>query len=295
MTRKPLAIAVAMIATLAVVTPASAQSLSLNTATKLAKKLGSTQVDSKRAVVRFHIYKGKRVSSRQINFPYDDRSRSNVYCQATIAVKLTGNTAKAQFVLPRAACQQIPEEVLAYESVTRSSARAVIARSAAIRASATAFTRSLKACRSLKVPHSRSDEAELLLNVGSLEALEGPIDAQLGNFVAGLAAAGANQSTLKAGAAAWADYLAVLRSLPSLPDPCKTLAQWEKDKYAADKAPVDFAALTALDKRGSADLVRIARAAKYMARTGAFPSTVVNFTPDGLIFREKIDVGVTGG
>ena len=84
-------------------------------------------------------------------------------------------------------------------------------------------------------------------------------------------------------------------ALPPLPDPCATLAQWEKDRYAADKAPVDFAALTALDKRGSGDLVRIARAAKYMARSGAFPSAVLNFTPDGLIFREKIDVGVTGG
>jgi hypothetical protein len=284
-----------MIATLAVVTPASAQTLSFNTATKLATKLGKTQMGTKRAVVVFHVYKGKRISARQITFPYDDRSRSNVFCQAKIAVKLTGNIARAAFVLPKPACMQIPEEVLRYEAVTRSSARAVIARNAAVRASAVAFTRSLKGCRTLRVPHSRSDEAELLLNVGSLEALEGPIDAQLGGFVAGLAAAGANQSTLKAGAAAWADYLAVLRSLPALPNPCRTLAQWEKDKYAADKAPVDFAALNALDKRGSADLVRIARAAKYMARSGAFPSTALNFTPDGLIFREKIDVAVTGG
>ncbi len=295
MTRKASAIAIGLIATLVVAAPASAQTLSFKTATSLAKKLGTTQVGTKRAVVRFHIYKGKRISARQIAFPYDDRSRSNVYCAATIVVTMTGKTTRAAFKLPRPSCLQIPGEVLRYEAVTRSTARAVIAQNAAVRASARAFTRSLRACRTLNVPRSRRDEAELLLNVGSLEALERPIDTQLGDFVTGLANAGANQSTLKAGAAAWADYVSVLRALPSLPDPCATLAQWEKDKYAADKAPVDFTALSALDKRGSADLVRITRAARYLARNGVFPSAVVNFTPDGLIFREKIDVGVTGG
>jgi hypothetical protein len=294
MTTKASAMAVALIATLVVAAPASAQTLSFKTATALAKKLGNTQLGTKRAVTRYHIYKGKRISSRQITFPYDDRSATNVFCKATIAVTQTGATTRAVFKVPPSACAQVPEEVLKFEAVTRSSARAVLARSAAVRASALAFTRSLRGCRSLNVPRARRDEAELLLNVGSLEALERPIDAQLGDFVAGLAAVGANQSTLKAAAVAWADYLAVLRALPALPDPCSTLAQWEKDKYAGDKAPVDFTALTALDKRGSADLVRITRAAKYMARSGAFPSAAVNFTPDGLIFRERIDVGITG-
>ena len=294
MTRKASAIAAAMIATLVVAAPASAQTLSFKTATKLAKQLGNEQLDSTRDVVRYHVFKGRRVSSKQITFPYDDRSRADVYCTATVVVTLRGRTARATFRTPEPACAKIPGEVLRFEAVTRRSARAVIARSAAVRASARAFTRSLRACRTLDVPRSRADEAELLLNVGSLEALQRPIDAQLGDFVAGLAAVGANQSTLKAGAAAWADYLAVLRALPPLPDPCATLQQWENDKYAADKAPVDFAALRALDRRGSTDLVRIARAARHMARMGAYPSAAVNFTPDGLIFREKIDVGITG-
>ena len=293
MTKKATAIAVALIAALVVAAPASAQTLSFKTATTLAKRLGNEQLGGSRDVVRYHIFKGRRVSSRQITFPYDDRSRTNVFCKSTIVVTLRGKTATARFTT-RATCARIPSEVLAFEAVTRRSARAVLARSAAVRDSARAFTRSLRACRTLDVPRSRADEAELLLNVGSLQALERPIDEQLGDFVAGLAAVGAERPTLKAGAAAWADYLAVLRALPPLPDPCETLARWERDRYAADKAPVDFAALRELDRRGSADLVRITRAARYMAARGAYPSAAVNFTPDGLIFREKIDIGITG-
>jgi hypothetical protein len=86
-----------------------------------------------------------------------------------------------------------------------------------------------------------------------------------------------------------------VRALPDVADPCTALKRWAKAGYAADSAPIDFAAYRALDRRAGVDQRVIARAAKTMAAAGAFPNAAVGFTPDGLLLQLAAKSGITGG
>jgi hypothetical protein len=102
-------------------------------------------------------------------------------------------------------------------------------------------------------------------------------------------------ATLANGALAWADYVATVRALPQVDDPCAALKRWERTGYAVDQTPIDFGTYRQLNRRAASDRRAINRAAALMAAAGAFPNAVIGFTPDGLLLQLGAQAGVTGG
>ena len=101
-----------------------------------------------------------------------------------------------------------------------------------------------------------------ILDIALVEALEGPNDTALGDFVTALGNVQTSNQRLAAGIGAWADWLAAIRSLPQISDPCATLQSWSQAGWAEDQTPIDMAAYRAIDQRTSADEKAIAAAAK---------------------------------
>jgi hypothetical protein len=293
------AVVIALIAALGFCGVASAATgpLKVKDARKLARKLAEKQVTG-RDVVSFHIVGGKRLSRNSVGFAYDDRTTVNIFCTAAIVVtQRVGSTktvVSAKFTGQR--CKPIPADVLATETATRNAVRALRGSTVATADSLKALEASVKRCRNLAVPRAQRAAASAILDIALVEALEGPNDSALGNFVAELGNVSTSNAALTAGIAGWADYLATVRSLPSIPDPCATLQSWAQAGWAADQSPIDMNAYRAANQRTAADTRAIERAAKYLAANGVFPRTVVQFTPEGLLLRlaPKLQ-GVTGG
>jgi hypothetical protein len=278
------------------VATADAKVLAYKDAKALAKRLAEKQLRG-RNVISYHLQRASRLSATKLSFPYDDRTRDHVFCTARIVVtSVTGSkktTIRARFT--RVSCAGIPTEVRTFEAITRRAQRELRANTAATVDAIDAVGRSSRRCRNVTVPRSRQDEAEALFDIALVEALERPNDAAIGSFVAALVDARASNPTLAAGADAWADYLATVRSLPEIDDPCALLKDWKSAGFAAADAPIDFAAYRALDRRAGRDTRVIERAASLMLRRGAFPNAAIGFTPDGLLLQEGARVGVTGG
>jgi hypothetical protein len=292
------AVAIALIAALGFTGSAAAQSksLSVTAAGKLARKLAAKQIRG-RDVVSFHIYAPARSGRNRVAFHYDDRTTANVFCTARILVtRRVGSTRtviRARF--RNARCKGIPADVLAVEAVTRNAVRAMRGTTVATADSLDALERSVKRCRKLDVPRARRSAVAAILDIALVQALEGPNDAALGDFVTALGDVDTTNATLTAGIAAWADYVAAIRSLPAIPDPCATLQKWAQAGWAADQSPIDLNAYKAIDTRTSADDRAITRAARLLARAGVFPRTVVQFTPQGLLLRLAPQLPITGG
>jgi hypothetical protein len=298
-TRGVPAIVIALIAALGFTGSASASTngLSVRTAGKLARKLAAKQVKG-RDIVSFHITSAQKLSRNSVGFAYDDRSTANVFCTATIVVTRSvgarKTTIRARFTGQR--CRGIPSDVLQVETVTRNAVRALRGTTQATADSLDALARSVKRCKNLDVPRSRRSAVSAILDVALVEALEGPNDAALGDFVTALGNVQTGNATLAAGIAGWADYLAAIRSLQPFPDPCATLQRWAQAGWAADQSPIDMAAYRASDKRTSDDQDAIDKTAAYLARSGVFPRTVQQFSPEGLLLRlEPTLPTITGG
>jgi hypothetical protein len=262
----------------------------------LAKRLAQKQVRG-RDVVSFHLQQASRVGATKLVFPYDDRTKDDVFCTALVVVKSTTTgritTVKARFT--KVLCNGIPSDVLRFEALTRRAQRDLRTNTAATIDALDAVRRSQRSCRNVTVPKSRADEAKALFDIALVEALEGPNDAAVGNFVGSLVDAGVSNKTLAAGAAAWADYLATVRSLPAVPNPCRLVKDWKSAGFASAAAPIDFAAYRALDRRAGTDSRTIEKAASLMLRRGAFPNAAVGFTTDGLLLQVGAKLGITGG
>jgi hypothetical protein len=278
------------------VATAQAKGLSYGTAKELAKRLAQKQVRG-RNVVSFHLRKPKRVSATRFAFPYDDRTASSVYCTSVLIVSASTSgrttTIEAHFTGQR--CAGVPFAVRGFEALVRHAQRDLRTNTAATVDALDAVKRSSRRCRNVTVPRARAASAQSLFDIALVQALERPNDAAIGNFVTGLLRVQAATGTLAAGATAWADYLATVRALPDVADPCTALKRWANAGYAAGSAPIDFAAYRALDRRAGVDQRVIARAAKTMAAAGAFPNAAVGFTPDGLLLQLAAKSGITGG
>ena len=292
------AIAIALIAALGFCGAASAQTstLKISAAKKLARSLAAKQVRG-RDVISFHILKAKRSGRNKVAFAYDDRTANNVYCTAVIVVtrKVAGNriTTSARFRGQR--CKGIPSDVLAVETATRNAVRGLRSTTTETSQSLDALESSLRSCKKLKVPSSRRTAAAAIVDIATVEALVAPNDGALNDFVTALGNIQTSRSVLTAGIAAWSDELAAIHSLPSISDPCATLKTWASNNWAADQSPIDLAAYKAVDRRTAGDERAIKRAAAFLARSGVFPRTVVQFTPQGLLLRLAPKVGTTGG
>jgi hypothetical protein len=275
---------------------AQARPLSDRTARELAKQLAAKQVRG-RDVISYHLAKPKRVSATQVVFPYDDRTSGDVFCTARLIVSSVTRgrttTVSARFAGQR--CAGIPTGVRKFEALTRGAQRDLRANTAATLDALAAVKSSSKRCRSLQVPRSKVGDGRALFDVALVEALERPNDAALGTFVDGLQNAHVANATLAAGADGWSDYLTVVRSLPTVGDPCGALKAWKRAGFTASSAPIDFAAYRSLARRADADQRAILRAARLMAARGAFPNAAVGFTTDGMLQQLAVRAGITGG
>jgi hypothetical protein len=275
---------------------AKGKPLAYKDAKALAKRLADRQVRG-RNVVSFHLQRASRLSPTKLVFPYDDRTADHVFCTAAVVVtSRTGGrktTIKATFT--KVACAGIPSEVLKFEALTRRAQRDLRTNTAATVDAVDAVGRSDRRCRNVKVPRSKVASAQSLFDIALVEALERPNDSAVGNFVAALVDANASNPTLATGAAAWADYLATVRALPDVADPCGALKAWKREGFASSAAPIDFAAYRSLDRRASRDIRAIEKAASLLLRRGAFPNAAIGFTPDGLLLQLAAKAGITGG
>jgi hypothetical protein len=290
MTKRLTAVALCAAAMLAIggVATADARGLTRHDAKQLAKRLANKQVRG-RGVISFHILLPRRVSASEVVFLYDDRTKQNVYCTATIIVTQstkgtarggTRTTTRARFF--DQSCNLIPGEVLRFEAATRTALRDVRANRRATTRAVRTVERSAIGCK-VRPPRSRTDDAELIFGVAFNRALFQPNGDALLSFVARLTDVGAGRARLAAGAAAWTDLVATVAGMPDVGDPCKALRAWAGTGYAADQAPIDFAATRASIAALDADTKAINGAARLMARFGAFPSAAVGFTADGLL------------
>jgi hypothetical protein len=292
------AVAFALVALLAFAGTAAAQSKPLRhgTAKKLAVKLAKKQV-AERDIVSYHVYDAERMTRNAIVFSYDDRTAANVFCTAVIVVRRR-TTSRDGDVRIRARfrgqeCEEIPADALALEAATRSAVRGLSGSQDETLASLRTVTRSLRRCRNLDYPSNRAAHVEAIIDIAVVRALVAPNDAVLGDFVAAQDAVDTANQVLRRGIGGWADWLAVVRSLPAIDDPCATLQRWAQADWAASEAPIDLAAYRSLDERSDADSRAIARAARYLGEVGVFPRFVVAYTPDGLILRFA-EVGTAG-
>jgi hypothetical protein len=280
------------------VATAEARGLTQHAAKRIAKRLAATQVRD-RNVISFHLHRAVRVSSSRILIGYDDRTADDIFCTATISVTQrtrrkadggTHTTRRATFT--GQSCNAIPDEVLAFEAATRRAQRAVRANSDEVETALTSWEENASRCDKLfgRVPRSRRDEVELLFGISAYQVIERPNDEVLAAFSRELTALDATNTTLAAGAAGWADYLAASAELPVIDDPCADLRDWARSQYVSGAAPIDFAAARATDKRSVAADRAITRAARLMGRRGAFRSAVFAFTPAGLLAEAFPDV-----
>lgn len=278
------------------VASAEAKPLSSRTAKVLAKRLAQRQVQG-RDVVSWHLIDPRRSGPNRIIFQYDDRTTANVYCTARLIVSSSTRgritTTRARFAGQR--CAGIPSEVLEFESLTRHAQRELRANTAETVDRLDAVRRAARRCRTVRVPQSKRDEAQLLFDFATAEALEQPNDAAIGSFVAGLVDADASNPILADAAAGWADYLSLLRALPQIDDPCAMLRGWARGGFTASTAPIDFAEARRIDRRSEVADRAIEKAALFMAERGVFPNAVIGFTPGGLLSQESVRAGITGG
>lgn len=275
---------------------ADARPLTSRTAKVLAKRLAQQQVRG-RHVVSWHLANPHRFGPNKIVFFYDDRTSANVYCTANVIIRSVtrGRTTTTTARFAAVQCAGIPSEVLKFESATRHAQRQVRENTAEVLDRLDALKRSVHQCGKVKVPRSKRSNAKVLFDIAQVEALEQPNDAAIGDFVSSLQDVHATNPVLADGASAWSDYLTNVRSLPQIDDPCGLLKAWARDGYAASSAPIDFAAVRALDRRATADVRAIDRAATLMAERGAFPNAAVGFTTDGLLTQASVRTGITGG
>jgi hypothetical protein len=270
----------------AVASTAEARTLSLRTAKALAKSLAEKQVRG-RDVISYHLLRPKRVNANRVVFLYDDRSSDHVFCTARLIVTstTTGRTTNVRARFAGQRCSGIPDDVLKFEAYTRRAQRDVRANTSETLDAIAVVKRATRRCRNVTVPRARRREAKVLFDIALDEALARPNDAALGAFVDRLLNAGVSNPRLAAGAEAWADYLDVLRSLPTVEHPCGALKDWKAAGFAASAAPIDFAAERALHRRATRARKTIERASAVLARRGAFLNAVIGFTPQGLLLQ----------
>jgi hypothetical protein len=212
-----------------------------------------------------------------------------VFCTAVLVVRQRETSADGDVRISARfrgqECAKVPDDALAVEAATRSAVRALRASEDETLASLRRVTRSLRRCEDLDYPRNRRAHVNAIIDIAVVEALVTPNDAALGDFVTALDGIDTANSILRRGIGAWADWLAVVRSLPAITDPCATLQRWAEADWAASEAPIDLEAYRSLDERSEADDLAIGRAARHLAEVGVFRRLAVAFTPDGLLLR----------
>ena len=286
-------LALSMLGSLMLVSSASAATLSEKEAVKQATRLMNRQLnDRSRRLVEARISVGERRSKSRWLFLYDDLNRQGVVCNAVIEVRLTSKALTARF-LPGSKCNTISDEVLSYRAAARFAGNAFVKKRRSVLRSVTRYTESAQACETLDIPNDRQDEALLLLSTGLTQATIRPEQSVLDNYATALQSLAATDPTLAAGAAAWRDYADTVRALPKLaPSYCDALAQWARNGFTDETAPVDFAALASIAQRIQEDGAAVRRAGRFLRARGIDPLTSIAFTLDDIIRESAPSTGL---
>lgn len=284
------AIAFALVALLAFAGTAAAQSepLRYRTAKKLAVELAKKQI-SDRDVVSYHVFDAERMTRNAIVFSYDDRTSDDVFCTAVLVVRQRETSADGDVRISARfrgqECAKVPDDALAVEAATRSAVRALGASEDETFASLRRVTRSLRRCEDLDFPRNRRAHVNAIIDIAVVKALVTPNDAALGDFVTALDGIDTANSILRRGIGAWADWVAVVRSLPEITDPCATLRRWARADWSSSAAPIVLAEYRELDERSGADERVIRRASRHLAEVGVFRRLALAFRPNRLLLR----------
>ena len=295
MTMRGMSAAVAaLVAMLAFGATANAQSggrLTYKQAKRLAVRLAEKQV-RKRDLVSYHLLRARRVGRNAIVFAYDDRTPSDVFCTARVVVtrRVGDETTRLRARFRGQRCAKIPSDALAVESATQAAVRELRGTADATTASLRGVTRSIRRCQDLDVPRSRQEAVAAVVDIAIGGALARPNDEVLGDFVRALGEIQTSRPVLQQSFAAWADFLAAVRALPQISDPCATLQQWEQAGWAESESPVDMEEYRALEERFEVNGRAIDRAAGFLASVGVHPRAALRFTPDGLVLRLAPDL-----
>lgn len=290
MKRGTSAIAFALVALLAFAGTAAAQSdpLRYKTAKKLAVKLAKKQVGD-RDVVSQQLFGADRMSRNAIVWSYADRTTDEVFCTAVLVVRQRRISADGDRRITARfrgqECAKVPDDALAVEAVTRSAVRALRGTEDETIASLRRVTRSLRRCQNFEVPRSRRAHANALIDVAIIRALVGPNDAALGDFVVALEGVDTANQVLRRGIGGWADWLAGVRSLRPINDPCARLRRWARADWSPSVAPIVLGEYRRFNRRSKADSRAIRRAARHLRAVGVFPRLARAFTPDVLLLR----------
>jgi hypothetical protein len=286
-------LAVALMATLVPATAgAAARAPKRAEAIKLATRLVKQQVkNKKRGLVEARISDPVKTKAGAWSFLYDDLAKNGDVCTATVLVKFkssTSSTINASFT--NANCENPGPEALGFRAAARAWGVAALKGKKKLTASLQTYEDTTDACTKLKVPKANQTQAADLLTIGLVDAVTSPYDAKLNQYASALQAVGAADTELVKGAAAWRDIVDTARALPKLdPDACSVLKEWAANKYSAETAPVDFAAVDAQFTRLAADIVQVGKTARRLKRLGIDTGTAVDFAGSGLL-----DLLVTG-
>ena len=263
--------------------PAAASSgeLSVSAARKLAHKLELKQ-RRERSLVFTELGDAHRRSANRIDFPYRDRSSSDVLCIARIVVTQTGTKRSAN--LTDAKCHGIPTEILDFEAVTRALRNSVKAAAPDVRKSLTRYDRSLSQCYKVVVPKSHRKEVALLVKAGGVAAFYLPLRSQLDDFDVGLHDVHGHDPTMVRGVEAWDRTLVLIDQLPpAAAHACRAVREWADNHFSKDTAPADFDELKVVLDQFPVQYRTLNKTASYFADQGAVRRVAKVFAPAGIL------------
>jgi hypothetical protein len=259
----------------------SSGSLSVSAARKLAEKLEQKQ-RKERSLVFTELGKPNRRSANRIDFPYRDRSTSDVLCIARIVVVQSGGKRSAD--LRGAKCHGIPTEILDFEAVTRALRNSVKDAAPAVRQSLSRYDKSLSQCDKVVVPKRHRKEVTLLVKAGGVAAFYLPLRSQLDDFVVGLHDVHGNDPSMVHGVEAWDRTLVLIDQLPpAAAHACRAVRDWADNKFSDDTAPADFDQLKVVLDGFPVQYSTLDETASYFAKQGAVRRVAKVFAPAGIL------------
>jgi hypothetical protein len=262
---------------------ASSGTLSVSAARHLAHKLEAKQ-RKERSLVFTELGKPHRRSSTRIDFPYRDRSTSDVLCTATIVVVQNGSKRAAD--LRDAACHGIPSEILGFERATRAVKHAVTDAAPDVRKSFDRYDKSLSQCDTVVVPKNRRDDVDLLVKAGGVAAFYLPLRATLDDYDTALHDVHGHDPSMLRGVDAW-DKVLVLRDElpPAAAHACRAVRDWAANGFSDDTAPANFDELRVVLHQFRVQSSKLDKTARYLAKQGAVAKVAAVFAPAGMLAR----------
>jgi hypothetical protein len=260
---------------------AASGTLSVSAARHLAQKLEQKQ-RRERSLVFTELGHAIRRSSNRIDFPYRDRSTSDVVCDARIVVVQTGSSRSAD--LKGVKCHGIPTEILNYEAVTRSLRNAVKAAAPDVRQSFKRYDKSLSQCDRVTVPKSHRKQVELLVKAGGVAAFYLPLRSQPDDFDVALHDVHGHDPSVTRGVAAWDRTLVLVDELPpAAAHACRAVREWADHNFSKDTAPADFDELKVVLHEFPVQYRTLDETAAYLHDQGVVPRVAKVFAPAGIL------------